>query len=79
VVSTDCSGARELLGDADEYGLVVENSEEGIYRGMKRMLSDPALLAHYKLQAAHRGSFFSREETVKAVEAMLDAELRKTE
>lgn len=72
VVSTNCSGAKELLGENDEYGLVVENSEEGIYQGMKRMLSDPALLAHYKEKAKMRGSFFSRTETVRAVEEMLD-------
>lgn len=72
VVSTGCSGARELLGEQDEYGLVVDNNEEGIYAGMKRMLSDPALLAHYKQKAAERGSFFSREQTVKAVEELLD-------
>ena len=73
VVSTDCSGAKELLGENDEYGIVVENSTEGIYEGMKRMLSEPALLAHYKEKAKERGSFFSRTETVKAVEAMLDS------
>lgn len=73
VVSTDCSGAKELLGENNEYGIVVENSTEGIYQGMKRMLSDPALLAHYKEKAAQRGSFFSRTETVRAVEKMLDA------
>lgn len=72
VVSTDCSGAKELLGEHDEYGLVVENSEEGIYDGMKRMLSDPNLLSHYKIKAKERGSYFSREQTVKAVEEMLD-------
>ena len=72
VVSTNCSGATALLGENDEYGLVVENSEEGIYQGMKRMLSDPALLAHYKEKAKMRGSFFSRTETVRAVEEMLD-------
>lgn len=72
VVSTDCSGARELLGNHDEYGLVVENSEEGIYQGMKKMLSDPALLAHYREKAKERGKSFSREQTVKAVEDMLD-------
>lgn len=73
VVSTDCSGARELLGEHDEYGLVVENSEEGIYRGMKRMLENPELMAHYKKQAELRGKVFSREKTVKAVERMLDS------
>lgn len=73
VVSTDCSGARELLGEHDEYGLVVENSEEGIYQGMKKMLSDPALLAHYRQQAVLRGKRFSREKTVQGVERMLDS------
>ena len=73
VVSTNCSGAKELLGEQDEYGIVVENSEEGIYRGMKRMLSDPELLAHYQKQAKLRGSYFSRTETVRAVEEMLDS------
>lgn len=73
VVSTDCSGAKELLGEHNEYGLVVENSAEGVYEGIKRMLSDPALLAHYKKKAKERGSFFSREKTVRAVEEMLDS------
>lgn len=72
VVSTDCSGARELLGDKDEYGLVVENSGEGVYQGMKRMLSEPPLLAHYKETAKARGALFHKEKTVRAVEEMLD-------
>lgn len=72
VVSTNCSGAKELLGEHNEYGIVVDNSTEGIYEGMKKMLSDPELLAHYKEKAKERGSFFSRTETVRAVEEMLD-------
>ena len=72
VVSTNCSGAKELLGENDEYGLVVDNSEEGVYEGMKKMLSNPALLAHYKEKAKERGGFFSREQTVKAVEDMFE-------
>lgn len=72
VVSTDCSGAKELLGENNEYGIVVENSEEGIYQGMKRMLSDPALLAHYKEKAKERGPFFSKDASVRAVEKLLD-------
>lgn len=72
VVSTDCSGAKELLGENNEYGIVVENSEEGLYEGIKKMLSDKELLAHYKKQAQLRGSYFSKEKTVKAVEDMLE-------
>lgn len=73
VVSTDCSGARELLGEQNEYGIVVENSENGIYEGMKKMLSEPETLAYYKEKAAVRGKYFSKEKTVRAVEEMLDS------
>ena len=73
VVSTDCSGARELLGEQNEYGIVVENSEEGIYAGMRRMLTEPETLAHYRKKAVERGAYFSKEKTVKAVEEMLDS------
>lgn len=72
VVSTLCSGAQELLGYNNEYGLVVENSEEGIYNGLKKLLEDKELLEYYKKKAAERGSFFSKEKTVAAVEKMLD-------
>lgn len=72
VVSTDCSGAKELLGESDDFGLVVENSEEGVYQGMKRMLSEPGLLKDYRERAAARGKRFSKTATVNAVESMLD-------
>ena len=71
VVSTNCSGAKELLGENNEYGIVVENSEEGIYEGMKKILSDKELLLHYRTQAKLRGSYFSKEKTVTAIEDML--------
>lgn len=72
VVSTLCSGARELLGDNDEYGLVVENSEAGIYEGMKKMITSYELRKYYAAQAMIRGKRFSTEKTVKSVEDMLN-------
>lgn len=72
VVSTSCSGAYELLGQNNEYGLVTENSEEGIYEGMYQMLNSSEFLKYYKTKAVERGKYFSKEKTVKAVEEMLD-------
>lgn len=72
VISTCCSGAYELLGKTNEYGIVTENSEEGIYDGMYQMLNSPELLEHYREKAVERGKFFSKEKTVEAVEEMLD-------
>lgn len=71
VCTVEVSGMKEMLGEKNEWGLVTENSEEGLYQGIKRLLDDPALLAHYKAKAAERGKSFSTKSTVKAVEEML--------
>lgn len=72
VVSTNCSGAKELLGYNDEYGIVTENNEKALYGGIKKMISDKCLFNYYKKQAKVRGNKFSTDETVKAVEEMLE-------
>ena len=72
VVSTRCSGAEELLGSHNEYGIVTDNDEESLYHGVKQMISTPGLLEHYSKKAAERAGYFSTENTVKAVETMLE-------
>lgn len=64
VVSTDCSGACELLGNHNDYGLVVENCEEGLYDGLKYFLDNPERMKIYKKKAEIRGQYFSKEVTV---------------
>lgn len=71
VCTVEVSGMKEMLGENNEWGIVTENDEEALYQGIKRLLDDPALLAHYKEKAAQRGKTFSTENTVKAVEEML--------
>lgn len=72
VVSTKVSGANELLGYNNEYGIVTENSVEGLYKGIKEMLSAPEKLNYYKKQAEIRGSFFSTEDGIKKTESFID-------
>lgn len=66
-VTTDCTGMRELLGDS-EYGLITENSDEGLYEGMKQMLTDVALREHYTEKAKLRGQDFKRDILVRRTE-----------
>ena len=73
VCTVEVSGMREMLGDHNEYGIVTENNEEALYQGIRTLLDDPALLAHYARQAERRGRDFRTEETVRAVEEMLEA------
>ena len=70
VCTVEVSGMQEMLGGS-EYGLITENDEDALYAGVKQLLDDPALLAHYRAQAAERGKKFSTAETVRAVEEML--------
>lgn len=71
VCTVDVSGMKEMLGDNNEYGVVTENNEEALYRGIKMLLDDSDLLAHYKKQAEIRGRTFSTNNTVRAVENMI--------
>lgn len=71
VCTVEVSGMKEMLGENNEYGLVVENNEEALYQGIKKLLDNPELLKHYKKKAAERGKMFSTEKTVNAVQDML--------
>lgn len=71
VCTVEVSGMKEMLGENNEWGIVTENDEDALYQGIKQLLDDPQLLAHYKEKAAIRGKTFSTENTVKAVEDML--------
>lgn len=73
VVTTLCSGMKELLGENNEYGLITENDDDELYKGIERMIYEPGLLDYYKQQAVQRGSYFNTEKTVNSVENLLDS------
>lgn len=69
VVSTEVSGARELIGDS-EYGILTKNDEDALYNGIYKILINNQL-DYYREQAKLRGKKFSTAETTLAVERML--------
>lgn len=71
IVSTDVSGAREIIGNS-EYGLVVENSEDGLYKGLTELLSSPEKIEYFKKKSLERAPFFDTKNTVTAVERLID-------
>lgn len=76
VVTTDCGGMREILGDS-EFGLITENSEDGVYEGIKTMLTDDKLRTHYAGKAAERGRDFSAAVLAGKTEDFLENCLNK--
>lgn len=75
VVSTNCSGAYELLGYKNEYGIVTENDEENLYQGIKKMLTGDNLI-HYKKKAQERGCEFNAKKTVQNAEELFKEVIR---
>ena len=71
VCTVKVSGMEEMLGENNEYGLVVDNNDEALYQGIKRFFEEPGLLGYYTKQAEIRGKDFSTEKTVRKVEKML--------
>jgi len=71
IIATEVSGVREMLNDG-ELGLIVENSEQGIYEGMKNILTDPELGKTYQNKIANFTHPFSLENSVKKIEEILD-------
>ena len=73
VLSTDCSGPREILQDG-EYGMLVENSEEGLDKGLRALYNDPELLEKYREKALERVDFFNEDKILKQITALFEKE-----
>lgn len=73
VVTTQVSGMREMLGGNNEYGLITDNSDEALFRGIKKMLDDKNLYLSYKEKAKMRGKFFEKSNMVRSTEKFLES------
>lgn len=71
IVATDVSGVKEMLEDGN-LGLIVENSEDGIYQGMKQALENPASFQKYQSQLSDYNPPFNLENSVKKIEEIID-------
>ena len=71
VCTVEVSGMKEMLGENNEYGVVVKNDEEALYQGIKNLLDSKENLEYYTHKAKERGKDFNTYNTVKAVEDML--------
>lgn len=70
VISTRCAGPEEIL-DGGKYGVIVENSTDGLYEGMKRVLTMSDLCG-LKLLSVERAGSFDLEKTMQGVYDILN-------
>ncbi|WP_270567785.1 glycosyltransferase [Clostridium beijerinckii] len=69
VITTNCPGACELL-DTSVNSIIVENSQDGILKGMKKALNNSDLLKFYKGKIKYLSEDFKLEKRIKRIEEL---------
>lgn len=72
VITTECSGMREIFGE-NECGIICENSEDGLYNAIKKVLNDPSLLKKFSAEEKKRANDFSLKKRMKAIEDFIES------
>lgn len=71
IIATDVSGVREMLENG-KLGLIVENSEKGIYNGMKKALTEPQYFDVYQDRLKNYEMPFNLENSVNHIMKIID-------
>ncbi len=72
VLTTDCSGMREILCEG-KYGDIVENSEKGLYAGLKKIIGDKEHYKRLKANVAVRSRELIAQNPVKEYVELFDS------
>lgn len=71
IIATDVSGVKEMLKNG-ELGLIIENSEKGIYTGMKQALTDAKSFELYQQKLNSYEMPFNLKNSVKSITDIID-------
>ena len=71
IIATEVSGVREILENG-KLGLIVENSEKGIYEGMKKALTHPESFDAYAETLKTYSMPFTLENSVNSIVQIID-------
>ena len=70
VISTNCSGPNELLGFGT-YGVLVDNNEEGLYEGLKKIVNNKYEIDKLVYASKKGASMFEYEKCIDKIEQLL--------
>lgn len=70
IISTYCSGPNELLEEG-RWGMLVENSENGIFIGMRKILESSSLLEDYREKSVKGAELNNLSDSLAQIEDIL--------
>lgn len=72
VITTNCAGMDEILVDG-KYGMIVDNSDDALFKGLKDILTNANLLNNYQLLAEERSKFLQEKNNITEIESLFDS------
>lgn len=70
IITTRNAGAEELLGES-QYGIIIDNDEDAIYCGIKKVLQDNSIHLRYLKAVKERKDFVSLDSRIEAIHELL--------
>ena len=67
IVTTACAGMDELLGNS-EFGVITENNEEALCKGIKMFLYKPEIIKEFSEKAKLKGESLKKNGTLETTE-----------
>lgn len=71
VLTTDCSGMNEIIGNSGA-GIIVPNSFDGLKNGLRQVLLDRSLISDMKVRATDRSQYFEIQNLVSEFENFIN-------
>ena len=71
IISTDCGGSKELLGDSN-YGILAENSKESLQKALEYIIDTPSALEYFSQMSENRGRNLNLDKSINLIEQALD-------
>ena len=74
IVTTECSGMREILGENAEYGIICKNEEKDLYENLKRVLENKKIFEYYQNKIKERKNFFDMKNNIEKIEKIFQGD-----
>lgn len=71
VISTPVSGVKELFNNG-EFGLIVEPTVKGLYKGIEKFITNDNLRTYYAQKSVERRDFVDIKQTINQIENIFD-------
>lgn len=71
IISTDCPGMKEIFGENNENALIVENDINGIYEGLKELLTNKEIREKLQENIKIQSKRFNLETTMNEIQDII--------